>query len=48
MIFINLNMSLKQGQANIHTLHKWATQTLFVLEVVSTAEGWLHNNPSGR
>lgn len=45
--FINLKMPLKQGQANIHTLDKWATQTLFVLEVVSTAVGWLHNNPSG-
>lgn len=41
-------MPLTQGQANIHTLDKWATQTLIVLEVVSTAVGWLHNNPSGR
>lgn len=48
IIFRNLNMPLKQGQGNIHTLDKWATQTFFVLEVVSTAVGWLHNNPSGR
>lgn len=40
-------MPLEQGHASIHTLDKWATQTLFVLEVVSTAVGWLHKNPSG-